>query len=189
MQGLSDGGASYNAVNNAGTIQYNQTKTAPATVGDIKIDFNIAIGSGLTNSTSGAFTDAQVTADRPALKSFSIDRQGNVVVSLTNGESFNRGKLLLQNFRDPNGLTKEGNNLFSGLESAGAVGGVALSAANNSPGTTGLGQLQAGTLELSNVDLGQEFADMIIVQRSFQAGSRVITVSDTMLEDVINLKR
>ena len=72
---------------------------------------------------------------------------------------------------------------------AGPIGGVGLSDINNTPGTNGLGRIQVGTLELSNVDLSREFADMIVVQRSFQAGSRVVTVSDSMLEEVINLKR
>jgi flagellar hook protein FlgE len=75
------------------------------------------------------------------------------------------------------------------LEAAGPVQGIGLSEAVNAPGSNGLGRIEVGTLELSNVDLSQEFADMIVVQRSFQAGSRVITVSDSMLEEVINLKR
>ena len=78
---------------------------------------------------------------------------------------------------------------YGGFDAAGPIGGTALSAANNSAGTNGLGRMQVGTLELSNVDLSQQFADMIITQRSFQAGSRVITVTDGMLEEVINLKR
>ena len=189
VQGLSDGSATYDAVANGTLIQYNQTPTAPSKVGDLKIDFNISIGSGLTNSTGGTFTNAEVDAKKPALKSFSIDQQGNIVISLTNGDNLVRGRVLMQNFRDPNALTREGNNLYSGLESAGAQGGIQLTATNNAPGTNGLGLIESGTLELSNVDLGQEFADMIVVQRSFQAGSRVISVSDTMLEEVVTMKR
>jgi len=56
-------------------------------------------------------------------------------------------------------------------------------------GTTGLGQIKQGTLELSNVDLTQEFSDLIVAQRAFQAGSRVITVSDSVMEEIVNLKR
>lgn len=189
VQGLSDGSATFDATNVGGSLVFTKTETPPSTVGDVRVDFDARIGSGLTNSTGGAFSDAAVEAARPTMRSFTVDVQGNVVISLSNGESFARGKILLQNFRDPNGLTKQGKNLFSGFTAAGPVGGVALSEAGNTAGTNGLGRIEAGTLELSNVDLGQEFADMIVVQRSFQAGSRVITVSDSMLEEVINLKR
>lgn len=189
VQGLSDGSASYTATAAGTDIKYTMTPTAPSAIGDIKIDFDISVGSGLTNNTGGAFTDAEVNAKRPTMRAFTVDAQGNIVVSLSTGETFNRGQILLMNFRDPNGLTREGKNLFSGFEAAGPIGGSGLSAANNTPASNGLGRIEAGTLELSNVDLGQEFADMIIVQRSFQAASRVITVSDSLLEEVINLKR
>ena len=73
----------------------------------------------------------------------------------------------------------------------GAVaGGSALQVGDiNAPGKNGLGAIQAGTLELSNVDLTDQFANLITTQRSFQAGSRLITVSDSVLEDIVNLKR
>jgi flagellar hook protein FlgE len=83
---------------------------------------------------------------------------------------------------------KEGNNLYSGLIAAGPAGGSVL-AGNNDPDTNGLGTILSGTLEQSNVDLTQQFSDLITTQRSFQAGSRLITVSDTVLEDIVNLKR
>jgi flagellar hook protein FlgE len=189
VQGLSDGSATYDAIDSNGALTFVKTGTAPAAVGDIQITFDVSIGNGLTNSTGGTFTDAQVEAGKPTMRSFTIDQLGNVIIGLSTGETFVRGRVLLQNFRDPTALTREGNNLFSGFEAAGPSGGVNLTAANNGPGSNGLGRIEVGTLELSNVDLSQEFADMIIVQRSFQAGSRVITVSDSMLEEVINLKR
>ncbi len=189
VQGLSDGSATYDATDVGGTLTYTKTAVTPSSVGDIQINFSLAVGTTLTNSTGGTFTDAQVAAGAPAMKSFTIDPLGNVIVGLTNGETFTRGQVLLQNFSDPNALTRQGNNLYGGFDAAGPIGGTALSAANNSAGTNGLGRMQVGTLELSNVDLSQQFADMIITQRSFQAGSRVITVTDGMLEEVINLKR
>ncbi len=189
VQGLSDGAVTYDAVVVGGALTYSKTTTLPTAVGDVKVDFNVGIGAGLTNSTGGAFTDAEVEANKPTMRAFTFDQLGNVVIGLSNGDSFIRGRVLLQNFRDPTSLTRQGNNLFSGFEAAGAVGGVNLTELNNSPGTNGLGRIEVGTLELSNVDLSVEFADMIVVQRSFQAGSRVITVSDSMLEEVINLKR
>ena len=71
-----------------------------------------------------------------------------------------------------------------------AAGNPSFQAGNtNVPGQNGLGVIQVGTLELSNVDLTDQFSNLITTQRSFQAGSRLITVSDTVLEDIVNLKR
>ncbi|MGH7939222.1 MAG: flagellar hook-basal body complex protein [Bryobacteraceae bacterium] len=189
VQGLADGSASYDATVVDGVLTYTQTATPPTALGDIKVDFNISIGNGLTNDTGGVFTDAEVEAGKPTLQGFAVDPQGNLVLSLSNGDSFVRGKVLLQNFADPTALVREGNNLFSGLQAAGPEGGIALSGTNNSPGSNGLGRLQSGTIELSNVDLSDQFAQLITTQRAFQAGARIITVSDTILEDVVNLKR
>jgi flagellar hook protein FlgE len=189
VQGLFDGAISYSAVDNNGALDYVKTETAPTAVGDIKIDMNIAIGNGLTNNTGGAFTDAQVEASKPSMRSFTVDALGNVIIGLSDGDSFVRGRILLQNFSDPNALTRAGNNLFTGFEPAGPIGGSGFTAANNGPGSNGLGRIEVGTRELSNVDLSREMTDMIIVQRSFQAGSRVVTVSDQMLEEIVNLKR
>ena len=189
VQGLSDGSATFDATSVGGSLTFTKTATPPTTVGDIQVDFDISVGNGLTNSTGGAFTDAEVEDAKPTMRSFTVDRLGNVIIGLSSGDTFVRGRVLLQDFRDPNALTREGNNLFSGFDSAGPMGGATLSEAGNSPGKNGLGQIEVGTLELSNVDLSQEFTDMITTQRSFQAGSRIITVTDSMLEEVINLKR
>ena len=189
VQGLNDGAATFDATSLNGALTYTKTVTAPTAIGDLKIDFGVSIGTGLTNSTGGVFTDAEVEAGKPTMNSFTVDRTGNVIIGLSNGDTFVRGRVLLQNFSDPNALTRQGNNLFSGFEPAGPLGGVDLSAANNSPGSNGVGQIQVGTLELSNVDISREFSNMIITQRSFQAASRIVTVSDSLLEEVINLKR
>jgi flagellar hook protein FlgE len=94
-------------------------------------------------------------------------------------------------FRDPGALTREGDNLFSGLYTAGPYNGTWDDAniANFTPSFKGLGAINGGSLELSNVDIGEEFATMITTQRAFQAGSRVITTTDQMLEEAVNLKR
>jgi flagellar hook protein FlgE len=190
LQGLSNGSASYSAtVNATGALVFTQTPAPPTTVGDVQINFNISIGAGLTNNTAGAYTDAQVTAAAPSMENFTVDQSGNVVETLSNGDTVDRGQVLLQNFQDPSALVSEGNNLFGNVASAGPVGGSSLSAANNTAGTNGLGNIQVGTLEGSNVDLTQEFANLITAQRSFQAASRVITTSDTVLDEIIHLKQ
>jgi flagellar hook protein FlgE len=90
-------------------------------------------------------------------------------------------KVALANFNNPMGLQRVGNTSFttsvnSGLARLGA------------PGTGGLGELASGTVEMSNVDLAEEFTNLIIAQRGFQANSRVITTSDQILETLVNMK-
>lgn len=150
---------------------------------------------GLTGGTSGSAPSALggIRLGTPPagteLQSFTFDRKGNLVEFYSDGSSVVTNRVLLQNFQDPTALQRAGDNLFSGMANAGPVGGLALTAAGNGPGENGLGAIEAGTLELSNVDLTEQFANMISTQRSFQASSRVITVSDQILEDVVNLKR
>jgi flagellar hook protein FlgE len=124
------------------------------------------------------------------LKSMSIDTAGNITEFYSDGTSAVTGQVLLQNFNNTAALTKQGNNLYGALDLAGPVGGSVFGTpANNAPNSNGLGAIQSGTLEQSNVDLTEEFSNMITMQRSFQAGSRLITVSDSVLEDIVNLKQ
>lgn len=149
-----------------------------------------ATGTGLSTVGDIQFGTPPTGAQR---QSVSIDKLGNVIEFYSDGTSATTNQLLLQNFNDPTALVREGNNLYSGLLSAGPVGAAsgssALDATKNAPGTSGLGSIQSGTLELSNVDLTDQFSNLITTQRSFQAGSRLVTVSDTVLEDIVNLKR
>jgi flagellar hook protein FlgE len=96
---------------------------------------------------------------------------------------------MLKNFADPHALISIGNNLYSNFAAAGPVGAEGLNKTDNTPGNDGLGEIIGGALELSNVDLTQEFSDLILTQRSFQAASRIITVCDSVLEELVNLKR
>ncbi len=146
---------------------------------------------GLVGTPPSALGDIRVGQNLPAgaeLQSISIDRQGNLIEFYSDGTSATTNKIQLQNFNDTSALMREGNNLYSGLTAAGPLGGGIL-AGNNDPGEDGLGSVQAGVLESSNVDLTAQFSELITTQRSFQAGSRLITVSDTVLEDIVNLKR
>ncbi|CCY20430.1 fagellar hook-basal body proteins [Eubacterium sp. CAG:786] len=94
----------------------------------------------------------------------------------------NLGRIDIATFDNPNGLTAMGGTLFA--ESV-ASGQPKLAIA----GQDGAGEVVSGALEMSNVDLAQEFTDMITTQRGYQANSRVITTSDTMLEELLSLKR
>jgi flagellar hook protein FlgE len=155
-------------VTQSGMRVQGRTGAALATIGDIQVGQSLPVGA--------------------ELQSISIDRGGNVVEFYSDGTSATNNRVQLQNFNDPSSLMRDGSNLYSSLASAGPIGGGIL-AGGNDPGTSGLGSIQSGTLEQSNVDLTAQFSDLITTQRSFQAGTRLITVSDSVLEDIVNLKQ
>ncbi|MDQ8182341.1 flagellar hook-basal body complex protein [Pelagicoccus sp. SDUM812005] len=138
-----------------------------------------------------AVVSAVTREQTPELSRFSIDDEGGIVYFLNNGDSFSRGQIQLVDFNDKTALIREGQNLYSAFGAAGLkenpygenTEGLQVA------GTSGLGVIKQGALELSNVDLTNEFANMITTQRGFQAGSRIITVSDDILQEVVNLKR
>ncbi|HEX2101129.1 MAG TPA: flagellar hook-basal body complex protein [Candidatus Synoicihabitans sp.] len=157
--------------------------------GDVANGVSTTVGDIRLSAAGTVPTGADPTATRV---SFSIDRQGFLVESFSDGTSAASNRVLLQNFTDPTGLQRFGENLYIGMDAAGPVGGLALDASatsDNLPGGGGLGSIESGVLELSNVDLTEEFANMIATQRSFQAGSRIVTVADSILEEIVNLKR
>lgn len=163
--------------------------------GQFRIDDNgylITMGGLRVQGMVGAaIGDLQIGATLPVgtqLQSISFDKAGNLIESYSDGTSATTGQIQLQNFADTSALMREGSNLFSGLGAAGPLGGGIL-AGSNDPNSNGLGSIQSGTLESSNVDLTDQFSQLITTQRSFQAGSRLITVSDSVLEDIVNLKR
>ena len=138
-------------------------------------------------------TFPQATTDVP-LQSFKIEKNGEVYAYYSGSAApVNSATIGLTSFANPNALEKAGDNLLSngndltipaiGNGPAGAT--LATTAALN----LNYGDIIQGTLELSNVDLTQQFSDLIVAQRAFQAGSRVITVSDSVMEEIVNLKR
>ncbi len=116
------------------------------------------------------------------LESFAINEYGEIIGTFSNGITDTLGKIALAVFNNPGGLTDIGNSLF--VESANS--GVAKI---GEPGSGGRGSLIPGALEMSNVDLAEEFTKMIIAQRGFQANARVITTSDQILNELVNIKR
>jgi flagellar hook protein FlgE len=113
---------------------------------------------------------------------FSVSQQGLITGVFSNGRTQAIGQLALAVFNNPAGLTKAGNSLYTESANSGQhhVG---------IPGTGGRGTLSGGTLEMSNVDLAAEFTNLIVAQRGFQANARVITTSDQILQDLVDLKR
>jgi flagellar hook protein FlgE len=171
--------------------------------GDFRVDSNgyLVTNTGLRVqgfSDSGLSARGDILIDdtsRPAtidptanFVAFSIGGEGQIAIKLDYGSEFVRGQILLQRFNDPHALEKQGLNLYSGIGAAGPLGGSATPQAE-APATNGLGRIESGALELSNVDLANEFANMITTQRGFQASARIITTSDEMLQELVNLKR
>ncbi|MGY1815454.1 flagellar hook protein FlgE [Blastococcus sp. SYSU D00820] len=116
------------------------------------------------------------------LETFSLGNDGTISGVFSNGEVKVLGQLALATFANPGGLEKAGSSTYRPANNSGVpLIGLA--------GTGGRGSLLAGALEMSNVDLSEEFTGLIVAQRGFQANSRVITSSDEVLQDLVNLKR
>ena len=170
-------------------ISFPQGRAAGVVVGGVdsgKIDmggYSIDI-SDLT--TYAGLTEARVSASNGSgagiLSSYTVSNTGQIVGVFSNGLKQTLGQLALANFNNVNGLEKIGDSMFrstvnSGLAQVGAAG------------SAGLGLITSGALEMSNVDLAQEFTNLVIAQRGFQANSRIITTSDEILQELVNLKR
>ncbi|QEE60189.1 flagellar hook protein FlgE [Salinibacterium sp. dk2585] len=146
---------------------------------DIQVDMTQLTGfAGLTTAS----VTNQDGRKAGTLQSFTLSADGTLVGSFSNGASEAIGRIALANFANPGGLEKAGNSSYRATFNSG----------NPELGTAGngaLGKLTAGALEMSNVDLSQEFTNLIVAQRGFQANARIITTSDEVLQELTNLKR
>jgi flagellar hook protein FlgE len=143
----------------------------------------IALSDGITQFSSDATVAAtgQNGNVSGGLQSMSIGGKGEITGIFSNGQNRLLGQIALASFKNASGLLKTGSSLYSESNNS----GVAIIGEANSGGR---GQIVPGTLEMSNVDLAKEFANMIIAQRGFQANSKIITASDEMLMDLVRLK-
>ena len=116
------------------------------------------------------------------LNGFTVDTQGRIFAVYDNGDNKLLGQIAFATFANPSGLEALGNGLYGATLNSGEFDGVGEEISNS-------GSLYVGALEMSDVDLASEFTNMITTQRGFQANSRTITTSDTLLEELINLKR
>jgi len=116
------------------------------------------------------------------LEDYRIDQSGTITGIYSNGTNRAIGQVALASFVNPGGLEKAGENNYVVTINSG-------DAMIDPPGAAGKGKILAGTLEMSNVDLAEQFTDMIVTQRGFQANSRTIQTSDQMLQEVLTLKR
>ncbi len=158
------------------TLTLTNGATSPQT---INVDFS-AITQFASPSTARYNTQDGYASG--TLQGYAIDTAGVITGRYSNGLTRQLAQVSIANFNNPGGLMKTGENLFVQSNNSG-------SAQIGTAGSGGRGDISPGKLEMSNVDLSQEFTDMIITQRGFQANSRIITVSDEMLQELVNLKR
>jgi flagellar hook protein FlgE len=135
--------------------------------------------AGDAGTPIGQIFDPAVDTD---VVSWDIDTDGEVIITRVDGTTEVRGQIFLARFANANGLQNVGQNLFRpSLNSGDPVYG--------QPASAGYGEITAGYLERSNVDLAKNLTDMILAQRGFQANSRIVSASDQMLQDLVNLGR
>jgi len=122
------------------------------------------------------------------IKTFSIEKNGLIKAVLEDGRVTGLGQVATAAFKNPAGLTKLGKNLLQRSANSGdAV--VRSGEGNANDNSKGYGDMLQGMLEMSNVDLAEQFTDMIVTSRAFQASSKVISTGDEILQDILNLKR
>ena len=157
---------------------------------DITMDFAKALnynngGSSTMGIERGTVADSSDGAGKKlgAMTGVSIDKSGKIYGSYDNGNTVLLGQIAVAQFANASGLEALGDNVFTSTLNSGDFDGIGVEV------TADGGKMSSGQLEMSNVDLSTEFTEMITTQRGFQANSRIITVSDTLLEELTNLKR
>lgn len=155
---------------------------------DINVDFSTSTnvsngGKSTLKVEKGTSVGKETGKKNGAMIGLSVDQSGKIYASYDNGNTELLGQIAVAQFANASGLEKIGDNCYQTTLNSGEFDGVGV--AVDADGS----KINSGQLEMSNVDLSGQFTDMIITQRGFQANSRVITVSDTLLEELINLKR
>ncbi|MGN6598078.1 MAG: flagellar hook protein FlgE [Actinomycetes bacterium] len=143
------------------------------------IDLSAVNEFGGPSTVAASYQDG---AEAGSLQSFTISPDGQLIGVFSNGLKQPLAQVALASFNNPPGLEKVGGSLYRNTVNSGV-------AQLGAPGSAGRGQLSSGALEMSNVDLAAEFTNLIVAERGFQANSRVITTSDEILQDLVNLKR
>jgi flagellar hook protein FlgE len=140
-------------------------------------------GSTTQYPTSSTTTYSSQDGYAPGvLQSISVGTDGTISGTYNNGQIVKLYQVTLANFNNPQGLQKDGDNLYSATIASG-------NAYTNGPGEGGTGTITADSLEESNVDLATQFVDMIVAQRGYEANSKVITTTDQILQDLMNMVR
>ena len=175
-------------LNTGYTTDLGNGQTQKSNFKDIEIDFSKSMnydngGTSTLKMLKGDSTGDGAGKKLGALTGISVDQQGRIHGSYDNGNTILLGQIAVAQFANASGLEKVGNNCYQTTLNSGEFDGIGVEV--NADGSA----INSGELEMSNVDLSGQFTDMIVTQRGFQANSRVITTSDTLLEELINLKR
>jgi flagellar hook protein FlgE len=157
-----------------GAITFANGLTPPATNINLTGTTEYGSDSAIQSLTQDGYAAGTVSGLR-------IDEDGNIVASYTNGTRRNFARIVLADFPNLNGLTRKGATLFQATSSSGDP-------LFNKPGVGGMGNISSSMLEESNVDLAAEFIKMIIIQRGYQANTKVIATTDEMLNQLINIR-
>lgn len=157
---------------------------------NVEVDFSRAItsdngGTSTIGMKRGSVADGTTGAGKKlgVMTGLSIEENGRIFGTYDNGNTILLGQIAVARFPNASGLEALGNNCFKTTLNSGDFDGIGTDVSSDG------GSMTAGALEMSNVDLSTEFTQMITTQRGFQANSRIITTSDTMLEELLNLKR
>ena len=155
---------------------------------DVTIDFSSLLNYNNSGSTTAAMSGGDADAvgkgkKLGAMTGMSVDQSGKIYASYDNGNTVLLGQISVAQFANASGLEATGDNCYRSTLNSGEFDGIGVEIDADGSSIT------SGELEMSNVDLAGEFTSMITTQRGFQANSRVITTSDSMLEELINLKR
>ncbi|MDE5930886.1 MAG: flagellar hook-basal body complex protein [Lachnospiraceae bacterium] len=183
--------------NDSATLNFNASATSrQGEVIDLSRFTNIDIDFSLSKNynNGGSSTASMQSGDKGGnnlgtgrkqgeMTGIEIAQDGKITAYYDNSCSRLLGQIAVANFANASGLSKQGDNLYSATANSGEFDGIGDDITAND------GYMTSGVLEMSNVDLSQEFTEMITTQRGFQANSRIITTSDTLLEELVNLKR
>jgi flagellar hook protein FlgE len=186
-------------VNDTGTVTFNQdgTLASPETVdfeftplgfsGSQTVTINFGTADTIDGLSQFASSSTAVLRDQDGytmglLERISVDAFGTITGAFSNGTTLTLAQVVLADFNNPSGLIRAGDNMYAISPNSGE-------AVMNFAGEGSQSSVTSGALEMSNVDLAQEFTSMITAQRGFQSNARVITTSDEMLQELVNLKR
>ncbi|MDW8799655.1 flagellar hook-basal body complex protein [Clostridium sp. A1-XYC3] len=191
----SDGLRVYGYANDNVVIDYTEGKADP------KVPFTVTF---TPNANKGADTTINSQAlvplvipdsisdgtDNYRIQSFSIGKEGLITATLSSGATAVLGQIAMTSFKNDAGLSKLGKNLYETSANSGEpILKSAFGVASTEDNSSGYGEMLQGMLEMSNVDLAEQFTDMIVASRAFQANGKIITTGDEILQDLVNLKR
>ena len=189
----SEGYLNYAGEPGSKTLKMNSFKLGPneddPALSDINIDFSKLLnydngGTSTVVANRGATDGTTGTGKKlGTMTGLSIQTNGQIYGSYSNGNTVLLGQIAVAQFANASGLEEKGDNCYDTTLNSGEFDGIGVDISADGS------SMNTGQLEMANVDLSSEFTDMITTQRGFQANSRIITVSDTMLEELINLKR